>query len=149
MHKILVLYYSNSGNTERMAHAVAEGLRMSGGIDVEVKYHIDAKEMMAYNAIVIGAPTYNHDMPLEIKGILEDAVTENVDLRGRVGAAFGSYGWSGEAPDMVLEIMESRLGMYVIKPPIKVKGSPDQKDLEKCRELGRRVAKETMARSAR
>lgn len=61
-------------------------------------------------------------------------------MKGKIGAAFGSYGWSGEAPRLALEIMENKFGMQVIKPPLLIRYSPDQTGLEKCRELGRNVA---------
>ncbi|MEM1515388.1 MAG: flavodoxin domain-containing protein [Thermoproteota archaeon] len=148
MPRVLVLYYSISGNTEKMARAVIEGLR-AGGVEVDVRYYVDAEELMAYDATVIGTPTYNRELPLEIKRILNEATSKNVNLSGRVGAVFGSYGWSGEAPDKVLEIMESGLGMHVLKPPLKIKGSPDQYGLEKCRDLGRRVVEELRTRTAK
>ncbi|MEM1586159.1 MAG: flavodoxin domain-containing protein [Candidatus Bathyarchaeia archaeon] len=147
MPKVLVLYYSSTGNTEKMAHAVIEGLKILKGINIDIKYYVDAGDLAAYDAIVIGIPTHNHDMPIEIKRILEEAATKNVDLRGKVGAAFGSYGWSGEAPGMVIEIMESRLGMHVVKPPLAIKGSPDRSGLEKCKELGIKVAEEVRAKA--
>ncbi|MEM2320720.1 MAG: flavodoxin domain-containing protein [Candidatus Bathyarchaeia archaeon] len=149
MLRVLVLYYSGSGNTEKMARAVAEGLRLSGGVDVDVRYYADAEELAAYDAIVIGSPTYNRDMPSEIKKTLEGAAAKGINLRGKVGAAFGSYGWSGEAPGMVLKIMESRLGMHVIKPALAIKGSPDRSGLEKCVELGKKVAEEMKARTTK
>lgn len=142
MPKALILYYSTTGNTEKMARAVAEGLRTYGGIEVDIRYYAGAEELAAYDAIIVGAPTYNREMPIEIKSVLEEAVRKGVNLRGRVGAAFGSYGWSGEAPDIVLNIMEKNLGMRVIRPPLRIKGSPDQSGLENCRELGRRAAEE-------
>lgn len=142
MPKALILYYSTTGNTEKMARAVAEGLRAHGDISVDIKYYVSADDLAAYDAIIIGAPTYNHSMPAEIKSILDEAAAKSIDLKGKVGAAFGSYGWSGEAPDLALDIMERKLRMHVIKSPIKIRGSPDQYGLEKCRELGKRVAEE-------
>lgn len=140
MPKVLIFYYSRTGNTEKMASAIAEGLRTVEGVEVDVKFYLDASELANYDAIVIGAPTYHHDMPLEIKRLFENAAVKNVNLKGKIGAAFGSYGWSGEAPRLALEIMENKFGMQVIKPPLLIRYSPDQTGLEKCRELGRNVA---------
>lgn len=148
MPRVLVLYYSASGNTEKMARALIEGLRASGA-DVDARYYVDVNELEAYDAIIIGAPTYNREPPLEIKRILDEAVSKSVNLRGRVGAVFGSYGWSGEAPDKVLETMENKLGMHVLKPPLKIKGSPNQHDLEKCKDLGIRVIEELKTRNTK
>lgn len=140
MPRALILYYSTTGNTEKMARAVAEGLKAHGNIQIDIKYYSSAEELASYDAIVIGAPTYNHEMPIEIKSILEEAAARGVNLEGKIGAAFGSYGWSGEAPDIALDIMEKKLKMHVIRPALKIKGSPDQYGLDKCRELGKRVA---------
>lgn len=59
---------------------------------MDVKFRLDASELVDYDAIVIGAPTYNHDMPLEIKKLFKNAAVKNVNLKGKIGAAFGSYG---------------------------------------------------------
>ena len=69
---------------------------------------------------------------------------ENVILRGKVGAVFGSYGWSGEASRLVLEIMKNIFGMHVIEPPLLIKYAPDQTGLEKCREFGRKISEGRM-----
>lgn len=139
MPRVLVLYYSASGNTEKMAKAVAEGVR-AAGVEVDVKYYVLAEELANYDAIIVGAPTYNHSMPLEISNIFREAAAKNVNLKGKIGAAFGSYGWSGEAPQQVLEIMEKKFEMQTIKPPLLVKYTPGQVDLERCRALGREIA---------
>jgi len=68
-------------------------------------------------------------------------------LKGRVGAAFGSYGWSGEAPRLVLEIMKNKFGMNTVEPPLLVKYAPDSAALERCRDLGSIVAKKTTSQA--
>ncbi|MEM2922267.1 MAG: FprA family A-type flavoprotein, partial [Candidatus Bathyarchaeia archaeon] len=73
--------------------------------------------------------------------LFEKAAVKGVNLNGKVGAAFGSYGWSGEAPRLVLEIMKNRFGMRVIEPPLLVKYKPDSQALSRCRELGIAIAK--------
>lgn len=145
MAKVLVLYYSASGNTRRMAEAVADGVR-AAGVDVDLEYHVDAEDLANYDAIVVGAPTYNHNMPLEISGIFKEAAAKNVNLRNKIGGAFGSYGWSGEAPNLVLEVMEKRFEMRVIRPPILARYAPGRAELEKCRELGREIAEKILGK---
>ena len=63
MTKALVLYYSRTGNTEKMANAIFEAIKGSGKVEVDINYHVDPKELGSYDAIIVGAPTYNHDMP--------------------------------------------------------------------------------------
>ena len=142
--RILVLYYSQTGNTDKMAKAVAEGAQNVQQVNVELSYYADAEQLSQFDALAVGAPTYHHDMTLNMKRLFEEAGAKNVDLKGKLGAAFGSYGWSGEAPKLILEIMKNRFEMSVIEPPLLLKYTPDAAGLEKCRELGRRVAARLM-----
>jgi flavodoxin I len=144
MSKILVLYYSRSGNTEKMANAVAEGAKNAGAPDVELTYHVNAEDLASFDAILLGAPTYHHDMPMDMKKLFEDAAAKGVTLKGKVGGAFGSYGWSGEAPKLLLEIMKNRFEMQVLEPPLLAKYVPDGSMLDKCRDLGKRVSETLM-----
>jgi flavorubredoxin len=144
MSKILVLYYSRSGNTEKMAKAVAEGAKNAGNMEVELNYHVEADELDKFDAIVLGTPTYHHDMPIDMKKLFEEAAEKNINLKGKVGAAFGSYGWSGEAPKLLLEIMKNRFEMQVTEPPLLAKYVPDEKMLGMCRDFGKRVSETLM-----
>ncbi len=140
MSKILVLYYSRTGNTEKMARAVAEGARSVQGVEVELNYYVSPEELAGFDAILVGVATYHHDMPVSFKSFFEEVAVKNVSLKGKVGAAFGSYGWSGEASKLVIEIMKNKFEMGVTEPPLPIRYEPDQAGLEKCKELGRRVA---------
>ena len=140
MVKLLILYDSQTGNTEKMAEAVAEGARSVQGVEVELKYYARPEELAEATAIIFGSPTYYHEITLPIKQVLEEAAKANVQLKGKVGAAFGSYGWSGEAPKQILEILKNRFGMKVIEPPISVLYEPKPDQLEECRKLGKKVA---------
>jgi len=140
MPKILILYYSKTGNTEKMAKAVAEGAKTVPGIEVELTYHATAEQLKDFDAIIVGTPTYHHDTTIDIKRLFEEVAVKGVNLKGKVGVAFGSYGWSGEAPRLVLEIMKNRFEMDVSEPPLLAKYTPDQAALEKCKELGRKIA---------
>jgi len=142
--KILILYYSRTGNTEKMAKAVAEGAKNAGNMEVELNYHVEADELDKFDAIVLGAPTYHHDMPIDMKKLFEDAAEKSISLKGKVGAAFGSYGWSGEAPKLLLEIMKNKFEMQVTEPPLLAKYVPDEKMLGMCRDFGKRVSETLM-----
>jgi len=140
MTKMLILYDSQTGNTEKMAKAVVEGAQSVKGVDVELKYYAGSEELAEAAAIVFGAPTYYHEITLPIKQMLEEAAKAGVQLKGKIGAAVGSYGWSGEAPQQVLEILKNRFGMKTIEPPITVLYAPKPAQLEECRKLGKNVA---------
>ena len=59
---------------------------------------------------------------------------QGISLKGKIGAAFGSYGWSGEAPKLILEIMKYKFEMQVVEPPLLAKYLPDQNVLNACKE---------------
>jgi flavorubredoxin len=147
MPKILVLYYSRTGNTEKMAKAVAEGARNTGSTEVEMEYHVDADDLNRFDAVIVGVSTYHHDMPMDVKRLFEEAAEKGINLKDKTGAAFGSYGWSGEAPKLVLEIMKNKFEMVITEPPLLARYTPDQNSLNLCRELGKRVS-ETLIHEA-
>jgi flavodoxin I len=140
MLKLLIVYYSQTGNTEKMAKAVEEGAKAVVGVNVELKYFARPEELAEADAIIFGMPTYYHDIGIDMKNLLEGVSKEEIDLKGKVGAAFGSYGWSGEAPNMLLEIMKNQFGMDVVEPALRIKYNPDEEGLEECRKLGKAVA---------
>jgi flavorubredoxin len=144
MYKVLILYYSRTGNTEKMAKAIEDRIKTSQEAHVELKYHIKPKELESFDAIIIGVPTYHHDMTSDMKNVFEEAAVKNINLKGKVGAAFGSYGWSGEAPRMALEIMKNKFEMDILTPPLLIKYTPDQTGLRKCREFGEKIIEKLM-----
>ena len=145
--KLLIVYYSQTGNTEKMARAIENGAKSVVGIDVELKYFVKPEELADADAIILGMPTYYHDIGIDIKNLLEAASKEGVNLQGKVGAAFGSYGWSGEAPNMLLEIMKNRFQMDVVEPALRIKYNPDKMGLEECHKLGKTVAEKMLKTS--
>ena len=145
MKQILVLYYSRTGNTERMAKAVAEGARINDDVNVELSYHVDPEDLSLFDAIIVGTPTYHHEMAVDFKNLFEEAAAKGISLKGKVGAAFGSYGWTGEAPKLVLEILKYKFEMQVTEPPLLARYIPDQKILNECRELGKRISESLMS----
>jgi flavodoxin I len=140
MPKILIFYYSRTGNTEKMAKAIAEGAKSAANVEVELNYYVEADELVKFDTVLVGAPTYHHEMPTDVKKLFEEAAVKGVSLKGKVGVAFGSYGWSGEAPKLVLEIMRNKFEMRVIDPPLLARYEPDQNMLKVCRNLGKQVS---------
>jgi flavorubredoxin len=147
MLNLLIVYYSQTGNTEKMAKAVEEGAKSVVGVNVELKYFVRPEELAEADAIILGMPTYYHDMSRDMKNLLEGASKAEINLKGKVGAAFGSYGWSGEAPNMLVEIMKNRFGMDVVEPALRIKYNPDEKGLDACRKLGKTVAEKIVKTS--
>ncbi|UCH02499.1 MAG: FprA family A-type flavoprotein [Candidatus Bathyarchaeota archaeon] len=149
MAKLLILYYSRTGNTELMARAVFEGAKEVQEIDSTLKIDFEAtpEELGEADAFIVGMPTYHRDMTRSIKTLFEDTASKGVSLKEKIGATFGSYGWSGEAPNMILEIMVKRFEMNVIHPPLRIKNKPNEKGLEECRNFGKKVAEKIRTRT--
>ena len=139
MSKAVIIYDSRSGNTGMMAKAIEEGMK-EAGIEVSSKRTINATagDIKDVDAVVLGAPTYHHDMIASMKTFLFEM--EKADLTGKVGAAFGSYGWSGESVQMMTDTMKHIFGMNVIEPGLKMLRRPTEDGLKQCREFGRKIA---------
>lgn len=131
-----------------MARAVFEGAKEVQEIDSTLKIDFEAtpEELGEADAFIVGMPTYHRDMTRSIKTLFEDTASKGVSLKEKIGATFGSYGWSGEAPNMILEIMVKRFEMNVIQPSLRIKNKPNEKGLEECRNLGKKVAEKVKAR---
>jgi flavorubredoxin len=83
-------------------------------------------------------------MPVDFKNLFVEVAVEGISLKDKIGAVFGSYGWSGEAPKLILEIMKYKFEMKTIEPPLLAKNSPDQNALNECRNLGKKVSESLM-----
>ena len=140
MPTLLIVYNTKTGNTELMAKAVEKGARTVMGVDVIATYHANLQQLKDADGVIIGAPTYNHHMTFDIQQLLEKASKDESSLKGKIGATFGSFGWSGEAPNQVLEVLKNRFQMKIIESPIRAKYKPDEKTLKACIELGKQVA---------
>ena len=139
MSKAVIIYDSRSGNTGMMAKAIEEGMK-EAGIEVLSKRTVSATagDIKDVDAVVLGAPTYHKDMLASMKTFLFEM--EKADLKGKVGAAFGSYGWSGESVQMMTDTMKHIFGMNVIEPGLKMLRRPGEGGLKQCQEFGRKVA---------
>jgi flavorubredoxin len=97
-----------------------------------------AGDLRDVDVVILGSPTYHRDMIGSMKTFLFEM--EKADLKGKVGAAFGSYGWSGESVQMLTDTMKHIFGMNVIEPGLRMLRRPDESGLKQCREFGRRIA---------
>jgi len=153
MAKALVIYYSRSGNTKKMAESVAEGIKKEG-LEVALKdvLETEADELLKFDAIVIGSPTYYGTMSAEIKKLFDESVKFHGKLEGKVGAAFSSSAnVAGGNETTVLDILNAMLihGMIIQGDPqgdhygpVAI-GSPDTRSTKECLRLGSRIAKLT------
>jgi len=144
MKKVLVGYYSRTGNTEKMAEYIAEGIRIAG-TTAELKKISEIKseeDLKGYDGFVFGCPTYHRDLTAGMKTFL--FLAEKANLIGKMGGAFGSYTHSGESANMIYDTM-----LHVFKMDMVDLGALDLKEhaLESdegtraCQEYGKAIGK--------
>ena len=115
MQKVLVAYVSLTGNTEKMAQFIAEGLRISGN-QVNVKKVSELKkvdDLMGYDGYIFGSPTYHRDMVDAMKTFL--FLAKRAGLQGKLAGSFGSYTHSGDAPGIIFDTMQHVFKMKAFK----------------------------------
>lgn len=151
MAKALVIYYSRSGNTKKMAESIAESIEKEG-VEVVIKEvgDVDADELLKYEAIVIGSPTYYGNMAAGVKKLLDDSVKLHGKLDAKIGAAFASSANIGGGNETtILAILNAMLihGMIIQGDhqgdhygPVSI-GAPDARATKQCVKLGLRVAR--------
>ena len=155
MAKILVVYDSRSGNTEKMASAIVDGAKETKGVKVIVKKasRTNVEDLISPDGIIMGSPTYYGLMSGKLKALIDESVKIHGKLDGKVGAAFTSSGGvASGAETTLLSILQAMLvhGMIVQgKSEDKhygaaALGTPKEKDIASCRDLGRRVARLVM-----
>jgi len=122
-----------------MSKAIETGLKKAG-VDVELKKAARAKadDLKDIDAVVLGSPTYVRALIAAMKTFLFEM--DKVALKGKIGAAFGSYGWSGESIEIMTETLKNLAGMNVIEPGLRIKRRPTDQGLKECREFGKKIA---------
>lgn len=150
MLRVLIIYFSKTGNTEQMARVVAEGVSAEGVEPVLKKVGTaSVDDLLSADGVIFGSPTYFGTMAAEIKSFLDESVKHFGKLNGKIGGAFSSSALLGGGNETtVLDILKALLihGMIIQGTteeghygPVAL-GSPDQTSSEACRKLGQRVA---------
>ena len=144
--KAIVIYLSTSGNTKAMAEAIASGIE-SKNVDVKAVsfYDIKSEDLNEADAIAVGSSTFYYKMLLPMEKFMNETLAAT-NPEGKLGAAFGSYGWSGEAPILIAEKMRE-MGMNVIDPVLRILHKPTDKDVQECKRLGIDIAEKLKHRS--
>jgi len=151
MARILVVYHSESGHTEQMAKAVAEGAREAGAeCDLVRADKVDVGGLKEYDGMILGSPTYYGHPSATLKAFVDATVRHHGKLAGKVGGAFASCGVLGGGVETAVRAMLDALlihGMIVQGNPagghygpVSV-SAPNDAALAECRQLGERVAK--------
>lgn len=143
MSNIAVIYWSQTGNTELMASAIAEGIREAGGTcDLLNVSAVSADQAAEYEKLALGCPAMGAEVLEEME--FEPFFTElERRLSGRSVALFGSYGW-GDGQwmrDWVQRTESAGANLYQGEGLI-LQETPDEDGLEQCRAFGRGFAQD-------
>jgi flavodoxin len=106
MKRVLIIYYSLTGFTERMAEYIAEGVRISGheAVVKKISNIITREDVRGFDGYIFGSPTHHRDVANKMKDFL--LVPRREDLEGKLAGSFGSYTHDGNAPAIIFETME-------------------------------------------
>jgi NAD(P)H dehydrogenase (quinone) len=153
MAKAIVIYYSRSGNTKEMAQIIANAIKEADlQVDCKPVSDVIPDDLMNYDAIVVGSPTYYGHMAGPIKQLFDDIVSFHGKLDGKVGAAFtSSANIGGGNETTIMGIIEAMLIAGCIIQgdprgdhygPVSI-GKPDERVKQQCKRRGRRIAELT------
>ncbi|MHC4171882.1 MAG: flavodoxin family protein [Planctomycetota bacterium] len=153
MAKAIVVYYSRSGNTKKMAEIIAKAMNESD-LPTECKPvdKVKPEDLLGFDAIVIGSPTYYGHMAGPIKELFDELVSRHGQLDGKVGAAFTSAANIGGGNETtIMGIIEAMLISGIVVQgdpqgdhygPVSI-GKPDQRVERQCVRRGQRIAELT------
>lgn len=140
MAKVAIVYWTGSGNTEAMAHAVEEGAQ-NAGAEVALNFVSDvtADEIASFDYIALGCPASGNEQleEYDFEPFFEELLPQ---LQNKKVAIFGSYSWNqGDW----MQIWKQRLndeGIETIAEPVVAYGYPEDDILEECKKLGETLA---------
>jgi flavorubredoxin len=141
--KAVIIYDTMWHSTEKMSGAIVEGL-IEENIELKVmplstKHRSDiATEILDAGALIVGSPTINANIFPTVADVM--TYLKGLKKKNLIGAAFGSYGWSGDAVKQLNQILEE-MKVKIIHPGINVKYVPKEPELEQCTDLGRQIGK--------
>jgi NAD(P)H dehydrogenase (quinone) len=150
---VLILYYSKTGNTKKLAQLVAEGVNLVSGVDALMKSTTEVTKEDFVNSvgIIAGSPVYFGIMASDLKRVFDEFVGVRKQIENKVGAAFATSAfWAGGNETTIISIIQCMLiyGMIVVGDPMSASGhygatsvaAPDDKSADIARKLGERVA---------
>jgi flavorubredoxin len=141
--KAVVVFDTMWNSTEAMAEAIAAGLNEEG---IEVRpmhlrrwHRSDVMtEVLDARGVAVGSPTLNNGLFPTLGDFL--AYMKGLKPKDKIGAAFGSYGWSGEAVKIIRKELET-IGFDLIEPSPAIQYVPDREGIASCVALGRKLGK--------
>lgn len=140
-NKAVIIYDTMWHSTEMMAEAIASGINDVG---VEVRpMHLRKchrsdimTEVIDSKAVIVGSPTLNNGLFPTVSDLL--TYMKGLKPKDKIGAAFGSYGWSGESVKLINKELKA-MKFELIDPGIRIQYVPDKKRLETCSQFGKKI----------
>jgi len=138
-NQITILYDTMWDSTKNMAYAIAEGLKKADDTTTIKLLHLCKKdkndviaEVFKSKAILVGSPTVNKGILTPVAAIFE--FIKSLEFQNKKAAAFGSYGWSGEATKIINENLQ-KSGFTLVNEGLKVSWNPDEAVLKECEDF--------------
>lgn len=151
--QVLVLYYSRSGNTKKLAEAIGRGVEEVKDVKCLLKSvsEVTKEDFITSDGIIAGSPVYFGTMASELKAVFDKFVGLRKKMENKIGAAFAtSADASGGKETTIISIIQAMLinGMIVVGDPLDATGhygvscigAPDEKTTLNAAKLGKRVA---------
>ena len=151
--QVLVMYYSRSGNTKKLAEEIARGVKEVRGVSCIVKpaSEIKKEDFLSSDGIIAGSPVYFGTMAAELKSVFDKLVGIRKKMGDKVGAAFATSGDpTGGKETTIISIIQALMiyGMIIVGDPLDATGhygvactgAPDEKTISNAKKLGKRVA---------
>lgn len=146
---LLIFYISSYGNTARMAEAIYAAAQEVPGVRASL-YDLTGGDIGTFadlleeaDGLVLGSPTINGDAVKPVWDLLSSLAV--IDMKGKLGAAFGSFGWSGEAVRMIEDRLRG-LKLRVPVPGLRLKLIPTPEEIRECRAFGQALGEELIGR---
>jgi NAD(P)H dehydrogenase (quinone) len=148
--KILIMYYSRTGNTEKLAEAVAEGVKRVSEVTVELKRaeSVTPEDVIGADGYAVGSPSHFSIMSGQILTLLTDLYSIRHKMAGKPMAVF-TTGTGGQVT--ALENIERIIGVFnprFVKPGIAVEGAPREADKLQAAKLGEKLAKAVVKKAS-
>lgn len=141
MARVAVVYYSRTGNTQRMAELVAEGCREVEGVEVELVSlpGADLGAVADADGFAIGSPDYFSYVAGHVKTFFDEALAHKQAISGKPAVAFGTHGGGAKVLES-LERLTQAIGLRLVTPGMMCLGEPGPNEEDAVRALGRKLA---------
>jgi NAD(P)H dehydrogenase (quinone) len=149
--RLLVVYYTGTGNTKRMAEEIGKGAEQLG-VNVQTKSveECELSDLAEADGIVMGSPTYFSNVAWQMKKLIDESITlyrKEHQLRGKVGGCFTSSGTRRDGKDCV-RMLELTLGLHhklkMLPGIIRASGDREEEISKMCQEYGTKIAKQIL-----